>query len=464
MNRFYGTALPVPGVLTAGASTPKFMPGVFALWACVFMLAQNVPRAGELMCYATAIYAVRGSRQTLEAFTVLAFLILMGQTGSAAARWIVVFAGFGRAAWDTIFDSAPLPRILIPVAVFSGTVLFFAPITSSMPLVSALKVVSFWMGVTTSLTMFYRTRAMSDYWLSWFYTLILFLAVGSALVYATGGGYNRTEAGFQGVTSHPQTFGPVMAVSTALLVGIIFFFGMRNWKIVLGSVLALVGMYYSGARTALLSTLLGFGMAVGVGYLKGYSWWPRVQSAVLHPMALLVYVAMIGFFAMNWSSLQGGLLDFLIKDEDDAVTVVGALQASRGNLMSVSMENFRSEPITGIGFGVPSDQSSVNVQTGFLGLPTGASVEKGFMPTAVLEETGVVGAFLVSIIIFMLVRPVWRSGQAFYLWIIFISLLVNLGEMVFFSVGGMGFFFWMMMAFAHTGSLYHLETHAHDHA
>lgn len=458
MNRTYGMTMTAPRALAAGESTPQFMPAILFVWAGVYALAQYVPGAGSILCYAAAIYATRGSKQTLEAFTVLAFLILMGQTGGAAARWIVVFAGFGRAVWDTFFLEAKLPRILWPVTIFSVTVLFFAPLTSYMPLVSALKVVSFWMGVTTSLTMFFRTRDMSEYWLSWFFTLILFMAIGSALIYATGGGYNRTAAGFQGVTSHPQTFGPVMAVSSAFLIGLVIFYGIQKWYVLLGALLALGGMYLSAARTALLATILGFGMAVFIGQIRGYSWWPRVRSALLHPATMLLYVGMIGITILQWSSVQARITDFLIKDEVDTQTVVSALQSSRGYLMAVSMENFRSEPITGIGFGVPSDQENVVIQTGFLGLPTGASVEKGFMPTAVLEETGIAGAILVSILIILLVRPVWKSGNMLYLWVIFICLLVNLGEMVFFSIGGMGFFFWLMMAFAHTASIRELET------
>ncbi|NNF04474.1 MAG: hypothetical protein HKN17_08405, partial [Rhodothermales bacterium] len=275
------------------------MPLMFFAWVGVYALGQYVPGAGSILCFAAAIYATRGSRQTIEAFTVLAFLILMGQTGGAAARWIVVFAGFGRAAWDTFFAEAPLPKILWPVTIFSATVLFFAPLTSYMPLVSSLKVVSFWMGVSTSLTMLYRTRDMIEYWLSWFFTLIIFMAVGSAIIYATGGGYGRTAAGFQGVTSHPQTFGPVMAVSTALLLGLVVFSGVRTWYVVLGALLTFGGVYLSGARTALLSVILGFGMAIVAGHLKGYSWWPRVRASLLHPFALLVYVAMIGLTAMQ---------------------------------------------------------------------------------------------------------------------------------------------------------------------
>jgi hypothetical protein len=80
-------------------------------------------------------------------------------------------------------------------------------------------------------------------------------------------------------------------------------------------------------------------------------------------------------------------------------------------------------------------------------------VEKGFMPTAVLEETGLIGAALTILLLIFLFVPVLQHPDPTLFWVAAASLLVNFGEMVFFSVGGMGFFFWFVMAFCHVAAL-----------
>jgi hypothetical protein len=90
------------------------------------------------------------------------------------------------------------------------------------------------------------------------------------------------------------------------------------------------------------------------------------------------------------------------------------------------------------------------VDIGPFGLPVGASVEKGFMPSAVLEETGITGAVLVIGLLLALFRPIVRNGSISLFWMALVCLFVNFGEMVFFSVGGLGMLFWVLMAFAYT--------------
>ena len=123
------------------------------------------------------------------------------------------------------------------------------------------------------------------------------------------------------------------------------------------------------------------------------------------------------------------------------------------SLIMASLDNFERAPITGIGFGVPTNARYFRPQIGFMGMPVGASVEKGFMPSAVLEEIGLPGAIFTLWIILTLAAPVIRQPDLTLFWVLATSLIVNFGEMVFFSVGGMGFYFWLMMAFAYSRSV-----------
>src|SRR5262249_33043058 len=82
------------------------------------------------------------------------------------------------------------------------------------------------------------------------------------------------------------------------------------------------------------------------------------------------------------------------------------------------------------------------------GLPLSAPVEKGFLPTAVLEETGIFGAIFFALFLFSAMRLVVRRGDIVLAWIFFTCLFVNVGEMIFFSAGGLGLYIWLLMGWA----------------
>jgi hypothetical protein len=83
-----------------------------------------------------------------------------------------------------------------------------------------------------------------------------------------------------------------------------------------------------------------------------------------------------------------------------------------------------------------------------MGLPTKASVEKGFLPSAMLEEIGLLGTSLTLGILFALFFPLSRYGDILFLWLALSSLFINGGEAVFYSFGGKGLFMWLMFGFA----------------
>jgi hypothetical protein len=426
----------------------RLLPRFLLVLALVFAAVQVVPGLGLAISLAGAVYALKGPKQTIEAFTLLAFLLIIGGVDVSMGRWLVLFAGCGRMIWDSIAGDEPVPPVLTPLLLFSVAVLVFAPLVSYLPVVSMFKAFSFAVGVGTVLVAFYRTGHLRHYWLCWFYTLAIFILFGSVLAYLAGTGYGRNGVGFQGILGHPQTYGPVMAPLTALFTGLLLFERNRSWLIVAGAVLGWLGMFASLSRTSLLAVILSFCIVAVVALFKE-TWRPSITGLLLRPVTLLIAFVLVFFVAFQWTEVQQGAVEFLLKDDNIDGSVAGALEASRGGLIERSMENFRTAPITGIGFGVPSDPGLTRIEIGAFGLPVGASVEKGFMPSAVLEETGVIGAALVIILLAMLLWPVVARGSITLFWMVLSCLLINLGEMVFFSVGGMGFLLWIFTAFCY---------------
>ena len=68
--------------------------------------------------------------------------------------------------------------------------------------------------------------------------------------------------------------------------------------------------------------------------------------------------------------------------------------------------------VIGIGFGVASDRENFIVkESKNINIPLGASTEKEFLPTALLEEVGIVGTFLFLLFLFELMKPIIKFGD-----------------------------------------------------
>jgi len=425
-------------------------------WVALTAFAWVTPYSfGLFICGGVALHGLRGTREAAEALGILAFLIILGKTSFSLGRWVVLFAVFGRMIWNSVSSGKSVPRFLYALLFFFAAVLMLSVLASRFPLVSGLKVTAFTLGVGVTMTTLYRTRHLSDYWLSWLFTLGLFILLAGVPMYGLGAGYGAVGAGYQGILVDPQTYGPVAAAITALLTGLYFFRGRTPWLVLLCVGLGWVGVYLSLARTALLALLLAGGIAAALGFaFKPETWASDFARALGRPAVMVGLLAVLALGALQWTAVQSSVESFLAKD-DGSASVVAALERSRGALMSRSMANFWEQPLTGIGFGAPSNPIGFaqRIEQGPYGIPLGASVEKGFMPTAVLEETGVVGAFLTVVLLVLLFAPVIRHPDPTLFWVMATCLLVNLGEMVFFSAGGMGFFLWFMMAFCHVAAL-----------
>jgi len=425
-------------------------------WTALFLFAWFTPYTfGLFLCGGIALYSLRSPRHSVEALGMLAFLIVAGKTGVSLGRWLVLFAAFGRMLWDGAFGGRSMPRLAYLLLLFFAVVLPLSIFASTFPLVSGLKLITFTLGTVVTVVGFYRTRHLTDYWLSWLFTLGVFILLASLPFYGLPAGYATNSVGFQGILTHPQTFGPVLAPITALVAGLYFFRQRTSWIILLCVGLGVVGMYFSLSRTSLLAFALAGAITAALGFsFKPDTWAVDLGRTLGRPTVMLGALAALALVAVQWTSVQSDLASFLAKDSGTA-SPVQALEASRGNLMSQSMRNFRDHPLTGIGFGAPSDpvRFARQLERGPYGIPLSASVEKGFMPTAVLEETGIIGAILILLLLLFMFAPTVLHPDPTLFWVMATCLFLNFGEMVFFSVGGMGFFLWFVMAFCHIAAL-----------
>lgn len=397
--------------------------------------------------------ALRGPKETIEAFFVLAFFLLGNPTfisGEAKMlRYLVYFAGFASVYFRKGASHTPFRKFLWYFLAIEGVVIL---LFGQMAILSALKLLSFFIGVFTIVEAFAQTRRLKPYWFKFVNTFFLFAMVGSAVFLVVGLGYERNNTGFQGIFLHPQTFGPLMAVITAWFTGI--WLTARKppalMPLLVGS--GFVFIYISLSRTAMGAVLMGGGLA----YLLSIISKTRIPNHQrLYRLAGLVGFGLIIMALLNPSRIQQIALGFIQKREATTTDVGELFERSRGFLVEASLQNFAEHPLFGIGIGVPTDYEDTDISKyqSIANIPISASVEKGFLPAAILEEMGIVGLILTIIMLFMLIKRVQRRFTFMALWLLFSALLINTGEAILFSVGGLGLFVWLIIGMTYSNDL-----------
>ena len=415
-----------------------------------------------------AAYALLGRAQAIQAlalswlFTMLSTGVAPLASGASIGRYAVIAA----VALSLLLRFKPSQGSLtVSPLVFStmalGVFLIFHSLYfSQMTDVSILKALSWTVVVATLLSAWSGLdddeRAHLEHQL--FGGLIVLILVSLPLAF-TATGYLRNGTGFQGVLSHPQAFGPVVAFLGGWLAGRLLGSARPRWRdaVLLGLCLVLVIM--SEARTAGLALVLGVVASVLVSSsLSGIpvrKLLPGLASRRLFGLALTAVIGVV----LAAPVLSDRIGVYLTK-RSGSTDLVAAAEASRGGLVDEMLVNIEKYPLTGIGFGVASDPSSMRIDRDpLLGLPTGAAIEKGVLPFAVIEELGILGALLVFAWLWMLVRRGARSG-VFALSVLTIVLLTNLGEATLFSPGGMGLLPLILLTWAVTGKHHYLRRQA----
>lgn len=125
----------------------------------------------------------------------------------------------------------------------------------------------------------------------------------------------------------------------------------------------------------------------------------------------------------------------------DQRSISEAFTASRQGLMEMCMDDFRRNPLLGMGFQVA--EYTKNYAASSKGLMLSSPIEKGVIPVMVLGETGVVGAIVFGV--FLLVFYNGCANRKLYLTstMMTVFLAINLGEATFFSPGGAGGIEWL---------------------
>ncbi len=268
------------------------------------------------------------------------------------------------------------------------------------------------------------------------YTLVA-LAILSIPLLFTNVGYFRNSVGFQGLLDQPQAFGVAMAVLAAWLASKLAlekppsaFIGVT--LIIVASLLML-----SQARTAVLAAIIGILLGVFATMIAGIK--PRERSAVVSSIGKILVLSTLSLLIIIAGSLSASdsIIDFVFK-RGDGNSIIEAALLSRGRVVELMLANFESNPLLGIGFGIPSEPWLMKLSVDpIFGLPIRVAIEKGVLPLAALEELGLIGVIFVLSWLLVFGKASIRSG--FVATSVFATVIVtNFGEATLFSLGGFG--------------------------
>jgi hypothetical protein len=419
---------------------------------------------GNIVCLSgLAVMAVRSVSGALKAMAILS-LVVLGNPFIVDKTVILTLFRFpiiGIAGARILYEMFRYRQDIMRLPYLNALLLFglscvvMAPINGYFVSVSVLKSVIFTFGAYSILvgTEICRTR-MSD--LTMFFTaVLLFLALGSFATFPLGishviglkeTGFANAHAGLAGITSHQQALGSFLAISLVLAFTLALYAKLpHRWVLVLFILMAMPLILMTISRTAVGTLVLSI-LAV-VGATPFFVRRQKAQFNRIRPLPWVAGTISILIIAIFYDIFTGGsiskkVMDFALKGMSGQVYQVQAADfaTSRMFLIERSWYTFLEHPIAGINFG-----TSVNPWFAANATLLSAPTEKGFLPTAVLEEVGVVGAtFFITFLILMFRRL--YSEENIIGFAVFIAFLIqNLGEMMFFSFGGVGLYCWSMV-------------------
>lgn len=435
--------------------SPVIMAPAAAALVAGLLLCVRYPGATQYAMAGLVLWALCGSRQTIQAISLsllITFLnpeVVPPEPSVALLKWLI----FGIAALRLI--SVGLWRHAArqwaaPLICLAAVALASALGKGALTALSILKLAVFLTGVSAFFTSLAGSKKSCRYWVDWFFTLHCVILLVSAPLLAIPAGRARNGTGFQGIFGHPQSLGVYLAFFTA--------FVTASWlsanKLRLFTLATIpVGWTFivlSGCRTAVFALLLAIAATaitaitvrrdlISEGPL-------RQMKRRLVPLGCLIAV-MAGVLG---GRAADAVTSFTAKGTGVDESPAGLQEAyaiSRGALIENSMETFRQHPWIGGGFGLAAGRVTQNIDDdNSYGIPTSAPVEDGFLISAILGQMGILGLLSAGVIVVCIGARVLMRGSIPVIVLLFTALFINCGEMVFFSVGGLGSQMWMIIA------------------
>jgi hypothetical protein len=248
---------------------------------------------------------------------------------------------------------------------------------------------------------------------------------------------------FCGVTWQSQALAPILALVNAWLLCDMLIIQKRFTKLHMVMLLCIPAMLY---MTRSRAGLVAYVVSIGLSYffaLRSSGLSTRKKSSLRQSMTVM---AVIGVLVIGvWMIRSTALLQWIRKTDDvnlDSRSLAEAFTSSRMGLIEIGWDSFLKNPFLGIGFQVSEIQLYYKDSLSLFSAP----IEKGFLPTMILEETGLIGAFAFVFFLSIFINSCRKKELYATLILFFTFFATNLAEATFFSPGGTGGLLWCYVA------------------
>ena len=345
-----------------------------------------------------------------------------------AVKWIIVLGvsvylalGYTKLKDEEIKKINP---IIFWVLIYSLYSILASLYSSTLPTLATFKVISYtlpFLGVLIGVLRTYNTFN----WIDWLYKLFALLVIVSIPFLKLPVGYLRNGHAFQALTQQPNTFGIFLVLFIALILTK-YSYEQFKYTFYFYGLLAL-SVYFiilSESRTAFISAII---LIMIFFFFKNTN---RVKKIIIFNF---VGVGLILYIVLNQNAFTF-FNEFLMKGQES-----GDMLVSREDQIERLMNNFYRDPLFGSGFGVPVTRYKS------FSFSFKSAIEPGNLFLAVLSYGGVIG--FIFFILYM--GKILVSSIKYYQYQIYLFLatvLVSMGEMIFFSTNNMAVWLYMFLA------------------
>ena len=333
-------------------------------------------------------------------------------SGMQSIKWVFMFGYsayllFG-CGWPNEHDRRKYMKITAWMLIFGIYTLIDSFFVSSLPLISIFKFFSYAFVFLAVVKGIASTYERID-WLVWtegLFGSIIVLSVPFLVL-----PYGFLGSLFKGFSNQPNMLGIILVLFMALLVSNIVRFRDKRIVRYVFVVLTFYMLFRTGARTALLSAVL----MIVIGIL--FSELPLKMKT----MILISLICGAAFVITISGRAMSILTSFILKYGPNQT---GGILASRESQIAGLMKNIRSNPWFGTGFATPNlGYQLYSIRSVFF-------MEPGNLVLAILSYSGIFGTMIFAC---MSLHMVAMGRKSITITLILASVLVSMGEMVYFS-------------------------------
>lgn len=416
------------------------------LFFVLFILRATSPMSADVSFIALALLAIVSGKYLIFSFLLSWFFTLLNPalspegTLASLARYLMIILGLSNVIiYSTQHKKTKIKKYIFWLFVLNLIIVFHSIIISYEISISILKILSWFIAAFVLINTWTIMPEEDKEKLYQFIILILKLItiLSIPLFFIPEVGFAKNGTGFQGLLNHPQAFGPTMALLGTIMIGKILANKKLLFSETIWSFACLVLIILSQARTAGLALILGILLSLLLNPILIKKGFFEANPVFKNKNIYLWLIIIIGITGLASPLYIENVKSYVFKRSEYS-NVTELADESRGALVKDMIHNISENPLLGIGFGLASDPNSLEItRDPIFNLPISAATEKGVLPIAIIEELGIFVGTLVFIWLFYSLRKAAKCNIQ-SLTVLMCILCLNLGEYMFFSIGGMG--------------------------